>query len=225
MRIFLRTIATLSERRPAVHTMIRCLGIFSYESVDYAVLRNNQLGVRYCGRIPEEEGFSVLDRIFEELESFFMDKFWNIRSLPVRDRVHIVFQFNSFRVMPDVARIVAVGEKLAIEAIELIDALVCRISGCADVAKSPFTERSGSVAGLSHVMEDRLGSVRKRKLSFRIKFEVATYRGMPAVRACQQTRAGRGTDSCPRITLCKTHSALCQLIDVGRLELFLSVTT
>ena len=152
-----------------------------------------------------------------------MDKFWNIRSLPVRDRVHIVFQFNSFRVMPDVARIVAVGEKLAIEAIELIDALVCRISGCADVAKSPFTERSGSVAGLSHVMEDRLGSVRKRKLSFRIKFEVSPHRSVPAVGTGQKTRSGRGAHCGSRIALCEPDTSTREGVDVRSLEILLPV--
>lgn len=72
-------------------------------------------------------------------------------------------------------------------------------------------------------MEDRLGSVRKRKLSFRIKFEVSPHRSVPAVGTGQKTRSGRGAHCGSRIALCEPDTATREGVDVRSLEILLPV--
>ena len=84
-----------------------------------------------------------------------MNEVRNVGSLSVRNGVHIVFQFDPFGVMPDVVGVVAVREKLAVEAVELVDPLLVRVAACADESQSPFAESSCPVARRLQVVEDR----------------------------------------------------------------------
>ena len=154
-----------------------------------------------------------------------MNKVLRVSTFSVLYAQVVVFELHPFVVIPKMVGVIAVCQQLAIVSVESVATLIFGIAGRADVAQSPFAESGCFVACIFHYFEDCTGIGGKRELPFRIEFEVTADRRMSAVRTCQQAGAGRGADGCPRITLRKTHSVLCQTVDVGCLELFLSVTT
>lgn len=109
----------------------------------------------------------------------------------------VVFELHSFVVVPEVVGVITVCQQLAIISVESVATLIFRIAGRTDIAQSPFAESGCLISCIFHYFEDGAGIVGKRELSFRIKFEITAYRGMPAVRACQQTRAGRALTVVP----------------------------
>ena len=102
----------------------------------------------------------------------------------------VVFELHSFVVVPEVVGVITVCQQLAIISVESIATLIFRIAGRTDIAQSPFAESGCFISCIFHYFEDGAGIVGKRELSFRIKFEVATYRGMPAVSDSRQEREG-----------------------------------
>ena len=119
--------------------------------------------------------------------------------------------------------VVAVGERLAVVAVEPVHALLVRVAGGGDGPETPFAEGSGGVASILEVVENGLCPLRKRELSLRRNFEVAPDIGVSAVRARHKAGAGRGAHRRTGITLRETKPVSGQGIDVGSAEQLLSI--
>ena len=179
--------------------------------------------MRNGGGIPQEEGFPVLRGPLQELQRLGVDEVRGVGAAAIAVVVPVVRKFNPRPVVPEVVRVVAMGQQLAVETVELVHSLRLRVSAAAHEAQSPFAEGAGGVTGIPEVVEEGLCPCRKRELSFRLQFPVAADGGVSAVGSRHQTGTRGGAHRGAGIALGETEAGRRQGVDVGRGEALLSV--
>ena len=134
MRIKLSTIASFAESRmTGFSTLESFLRILTAELTDNAVLGHNQFCMRQDGRIPQKERF-IRRGIVQVFQGFLVNKIRSIRSTSVLYLKDIVLQVDTLTVVPQMVRIIAMRQKLAIKTEESIAALCLRITRGSDKA-------------------------------------------------------------------------------------------
>ena len=154
------------------------------QPLEDAVLRDDEFRVWNCRRIPQEEGFSVRRSPVQEGQRLLVDQVRGISTGPVGIIAPVHFrQVDADVIGPQMVRVIAVRQQLAVEAVEGVHALRLRVAGRAHETEAPFAEGARGVAGGFEIVEQRLRAFRQWELPFGLEFPVAADGRMPAVGA------------------------------------------
>ena len=133
-------------------------------------------------------------------------------------------------IVPDRFREIRVGDRLAVVAEEVVEALVVRVAGGADRAEPPLAHRGGGVAGLLKFFGDGEGIGGDRVLAtvlelwkVDLRLQVAADLGVAEVFAGHQDAARGGADRRPGVVAGEAQPLAGEAVDVGGADLLLSV--
>ena len=221
-RVLLRAVAAPAEGGARVDAPVGGLLEAAPQAEDGAVFGDNQLGVGDGRGVEEQEGL-VGRALVEEAQRLGVNQVGGVASRSVGGLPVVARQLDARRVAPQVVGVVAVGQQLAVVAVEAVDALVGRVARRADEAQPPLAEDARRVARLLEDAKELGGAVGERVLPFGGQLDVAAHGGMARVGAGKQARARRSADGRARVALCEAHARERERVDVGRGEALLPV--
>ncbi len=132
--------------------------------------------------------------------------------------VLVLRQFELLVVVVKVRRIVEVGVRLVEVAKEGIETLLPRHPFGTDITEAPFAKASGAVAGGAEDLTNGLIRIEDVDAA-----RIRAHRGMPAMQACHQYAARRGTDGTTGVGVGAANPVASDGIDMRRLDDFLPI--
>ena len=195
--------------------------------------------MRNQSRIIKEEGFVLV--LPDELEGLVVDAvgsvFLALEHVVAPGVVRIgslgeggvarnrwfVIQRNALFITPQVIRVVTMSMALAIVTEESIKALFQRIAFRTGTTQPPFPESPRSIALAFEHFGHRELALRDRPLAFGFHFSVVAYESMPRMLARHKDATRGSAHRIARVVAGEPHALESQLIEAGRLDLFLSV--